>query len=149
MLMSICIPFQPNVTFWCWNEKCNSLKCVRGSWTLFWHKILKEGGKAHFVIAVCQSFHLSPVVSYFKVWVFWEGHKIWKKSLSYFWQERRVLCAQQLTFIIRYKNFTTCKYPKRMPIYVCYEWSLRMKVSMKICKGGRKLSWIWKEWPLL
>ena len=33
----------------------------------------------------------------FKVWVFWEGYKIWKKSLSYFWQERRVLCAQQRT----------------------------------------------------
>ena len=26
-----------------------------------------------------------------KVWVFWEGHKIWKKSSAYFWQERRVL----------------------------------------------------------
>ena len=32
-----------------------------------------------------------------KVWVFSEGHKIWKKSSSYFWQERRVLCAQQRT----------------------------------------------------
>ena len=34
---------------------------------------------------------------FLKVWVFWESHKIWKKSSSYFWQERRVLCAQQRT----------------------------------------------------
>ena len=33
----------------------------------------------------------------FKVCVFWEGHKIWKKSSSYFLQERRILCAQQHT----------------------------------------------------
>jgi hypothetical protein len=32
-----------------------------------------------------------------KVWVFWESQKIWRKSSSYFWQERRVLCAQQRT----------------------------------------------------
>ena len=32
-----------------------------------------------------------------KVWVFWEGYKIWKKSSLYFWQEWRVLCAQQRT----------------------------------------------------
>ena len=32
-----------------------------------------------------------------KVWVFWEGHKIWKQSLSYFWQERRVLYLKQRT----------------------------------------------------
>ena len=32
-----------------------------------------------------------------KDWVFWEGHKIWKKSSSYHWQERRVLCKQQHT----------------------------------------------------
>ena len=25
-------------------------------------------------------------IFYCKVWVFWEGHKIWKKSSSYFWQ---------------------------------------------------------------
>jgi hypothetical protein len=40
-----------------------------------------------------------------KVWVFWEGHKIWKKSLLYFWQERRVLCAQQRTCQKSMKNF--------------------------------------------
>ena len=32
-----------------------------------------------------------------KVWVFWEGHTIWNKSSSYFWQEGCVLCAQQRT----------------------------------------------------
>ena len=37
------------------------------------------------------------VVNNVKVWVFWEGHKIWRKSSSYFWQERRVLCAQKRT----------------------------------------------------
>ena len=34
---------------------------------------------------------------WFKVWVFWEGHKIWKKSSLYFWQERCVLWVQQRT----------------------------------------------------
>ena len=32
-----------------------------------------------------------------KVWVFCEGHKIWKKSSLYFWHVCRVLCAQQRT----------------------------------------------------
>ena len=32
-----------------------------------------------------------------KVWVFLEGHKIKKKSLSYFWQKRLVLWTQQRT----------------------------------------------------
>ena len=32
-----------------------------------------------------------------KVWVFWEGHRIWKKSSLYFWQEHRVLWGQQRT----------------------------------------------------
>ena len=31
-----------------------------------------------------------------KVWILWEGHKMWKKSSSYFWQERRVLCVYLL-----------------------------------------------------
>ena len=36
-----------------------------------------------------------PIIG--KVWVFWEGHKIWKKSSLLFWQEHRVLCAQHRT----------------------------------------------------
>ena len=32
-----------------------------------------------------------------KVWVFWEGPQNFKKSSSYFWQERRILCGQQRT----------------------------------------------------
>ena len=37
--------------------------------------------------------------SFGEVWVFWEGHKIWRKSWSYFWQEHQVLCARNSVFV--------------------------------------------------
>ena len=58
----------------------------------------------YFVVSILRAMthiflYIDPTdqASTVKVWVFWEGHKIWKKSSSCFWQERCVLCAQQRT----------------------------------------------------
>ena len=56
----------------------------------------------HFFSHICVAF--SEYMN-FKVWVFWEGHKIWKNSSSYFWQECRVLCAQQRNYQKADKDF--------------------------------------------
>ena len=44
-----------------------------------------------------------------KVWVFWEGHRIWKKSSSHFWLERCVLCRNSV-LVKKYTKIFQNKY---------------------------------------
>ena len=96
--------------------RCRSRSCSRASSEEEFHSPSTSGDH-----------HAPPKV--IKVWVFWEGHKIWKKSSSYFWLERRFLCAEQRTCQKVDKDF-----------FLNVDKSYYTNFKILLC-GDRLLSW--------
>ena len=84
---------------------------INMNWKMHGNSHSKDGFRGNdlsilWMLAPPGYFFVCFFVDCFKAWVFWEGHKIWKKDSLYFWQEHCALCAQQRTCQKVYKYFS-------------------------------------------